>query len=102
MAHNLNSEIVRGASIDNLALEIQNQADELFPHRIDDQMWLKLWTEMGEFAKDRTQDEMADVLIMILDYASRKMWNIEASIRHKMHVNQFRTWKLTNGVWQHE
>jgi NTP pyrophosphatase (non-canonical NTP hydrolase) len=89
-------------SIDNLALEIQSQADRLFPDRTDDQMLLKLWGELGEFAKSRDEDEMADVLILFLDYASRRMWNIEAAIRRKMAINQSRTWRKQNGVWQHE
>ena len=80
-------ETVTGASIDNLALEIETQADVLFPDRTDDQMWLKIWTEMGEFAKSRSSDELADVFIMILDYASRKHWSIEVSIRIKMYIN---------------
>lgn len=93
---------VRGSSIDNLALQIQQQADHLFPDRTDTSMWLKMWTEMGEFAKDRTADEMADVLIMLLDFASRKMWDIEGAIRRKMLINQNREWEQKDGVWQHK
>jgi len=102
MSHDMKSNIVRGSNIDDLALEIQNQADGLFPDRTDDQMWLKLWTEMGEFAKDRTEDELADVLIMILDFAARKLWPIEKAVRRKMATNQLRQWEKVNGVYQHK
>jgi NTP pyrophosphatase (non-canonical NTP hydrolase) len=50
----------------------------------------------------KTADEVADVLIMMLDYAARKDINIHLAISRKMAINQNRKW-ATNalGVNQH-
>jgi hypothetical protein len=96
-----NDVLPRGASIDNLAMEVQEQADELFPNRTDDSMFKKLFSEVGELAEDDTEDEWADVAIMLLDYGSRKGWALESAIRKKMMVNQARKWAVKNGVARH-
>lgn len=88
-------------SIDNLALEVQTQADRLFPKRTDDSMFKKLFTEIGELVESGTEDEYADVMIMLLDFGSRKMWGIENAIRRKMAINDQREWTETNGVFRH-
>lgn len=94
--------IALGLTIDNLALEVQSQADRLFPNRTDDQMFRKLWSEIGEFSENPTEEEFADVMIMLLDYASRKFWSTELAIRRKMLINDKRRWAVTEqGVFKH-
>lgn len=89
-------------SIDNLALEVQTQADKLFPHRTDDSMYKKLFIEIGELVEKGTEDEYADVMIMLLDFGSRKMFHIEKAVREKMEINSKRTWMTTDtGVFRH-
>ena len=89
-------------SIDNLALEVETQADQLFPNRTDASMYLKLFTEIGELVEDGSEEEFADVMIMLLDFGSRKMFHIEAAIRKKMEINAARKWKETSsGVFRH-
>jgi hypothetical protein len=95
--------IVRGSSVDNLALEIEEQADELFPRRTDDSMFKKLFSEIGELVENPCEDEWADVMIMLLDFGSRKKFGLELAIRRKMLVNQEkRTWVEVNGVYKHK
>lgn len=96
-----NDDVVRGTSIDNLAMEVQEQADELFPKRTDDSMFKKLFSEIGEMAENPSEDEWADVAIMLLDFGGRKMFNMERAIRRKMIINQGRKWVEVNGVNRH-
>lgn len=89
-------------SIDNLALEVQSQADVLFPDRTDASMFLKMYSELGELIDSGDEEEYADVMIMLLDYGSRKMFRIEHAIRRKMMINMSRTWKRSElGVMKH-
>lgn len=94
--------IVRGTSVDTLALEVQEQADQLFPKRTDDSMFKKLFSEIGELVESPNEDEWADVMIMLLDFGSRKLFNMELAIRRKMLINQGRTWEIKNGVAKHK
>lgn len=94
--------VVRGTSVDTLALEVQEQADELFPKRTDDSMFKKLFSEIGELVESPNEDEWADVMIMLLDFGSRKLFNMELAIRRKMLINQSRTWEMKNGVAKHK
>jgi hypothetical protein len=89
--------------MDNLALEVQTQADRLFPKRTDVSMFLKMYSELGELIdSDGSHDEYADIMIMLLDYGSRKMIPIEQVIRHKMEINEQRKWTQSNlGVMRH-
>ncbi len=91
-------------SIDNLALEVQTQADRLFPRRTDASMFLKLFEELGELIKSEGDpSEYADVMIMALDYGSRHMIDIEREIRKKMAINEQRSWRTNSlGVKIHE
>lgn len=88
--------------IDNLAYEVQTQADRLFPDRTDQSMFMKLFSELGELIESGTEEEYADVMIMFLDYGSRKMFHIEPAIRRKMEINARRKWAINElGVFQH-
>lgn len=89
--------------IDDLASEITNQADRLFPQRTDTSMFLKLYGEIAEMIESKGDaDEVADVLIMVLDYGARRGIPLEAAIRKKMLVNEKRTWQINElGVASH-
>lgn len=92
----------KGTSIDNLAMEVQEQADRLFPDRTDDSMYKKLFSEIGELVESGTADEWADVMIMLLDFGGRKGWSLESAIRMKMLINERRVWaKTQSGVMRH-
>ena len=89
-------------SIDNFALEVETHADKLFPARTDASMFMKLFSELGELVEDGSEEEYADVMIMLLDYGSRKMFRIEKAIRAKMEINNKRQWKQNElGVMKH-
>lgn len=88
-------------SLDYLALEVQEQANQLFPHRTDDSMFKKLFSEIGELAENPSEDEWADVAIMLLDFGARKRFDMEGAIRRKMAINQNRKWITINGVSRH-
>jgi len=89
-------------SIDNFALEVQLHADRLFPKRTDSSMFMKLFSEIGELVEAQTEEEYADVMIMLLDYGSRKMFRIEHAVRAKMAINDNRNWKENElGVMKH-
>lgn len=90
--------------IDKIAHEICAWADRTFPDRTDQGMFLKLYGEIAEMieAGDDCGDEIADVLILILDYAARKNIDPGRAIRNKMLVNMTRKWQRTaSGNWQH-
>lgn len=88
--------------IDNLALEVQTSADKLFPDRTDSSMFLKLFSELGELIESGDVDEFADVMIMLLDYGSRKGFPIQMAVRRKMAINMDRKWaKNKLGVMRH-
>lgn len=90
-------------SIDDLAAISKNVGDSLFPGRTDASMFLKLYSEIAEMIESGgAPDEVADVFIMLLDYAARKCIRIEDAVMHKMRVNANREWELTeSGVYQH-
>ena len=60
--------------MNHLAIEVEAWANEAFPRRTDSSMFLKLYGEVAELidAGDDCADEVADVLILVLDYARRK------------------------------
>lgn len=90
--------------INHLAVDIKKWADEAFPDRTDASMFLKLYSEVGELieAGEACDDEIADVLILILDYAKRKSVNPSVAIQRKMNINRGRIWAVNNlGVMQH-
>lgn len=96
------NNLVLGSSIDNLALSIETDADRIFPNRTDSSMFLKMFSELGELIDSGDSEEYADVMIMLLDYGSRKGFAIEEVIRRKMAINLDREWKMSDlGVMKH-
>lgn len=93
-------------NINLLSHLIKNQADRLFPARTDQSMFLKMYSELGELADAKTEIErgmeMADVLIMLLDYAAKHRIDVEQCITIKMSINDSRTWQENElGVFSH-
>lgn len=92
--------------IDDLARHIEMQADRLFPARTDTSMFLKIYHETSELIDAKTDgqraDELADLMIMLLDYGSRKKIGIELAVLRKMAINEKRKWATNElGVNQH-
>lgn len=92
--------------IDTLASQIEQQANCLFPNRTDTSMFLKIYHETSELIDANTPakkaDELADLLIMLLDYGSRQGIQIEQAILKKMAINDARKWTTNeHGVNQH-
>lgn len=89
-------------SIDNFAYIVQQHADKLFPNRTPASMFMKLFSEIGELVEAQTEEEFADVMIMLLDYGSKRMFDIEGAVRKKMAINEAREWKINElGVARH-
>lgn len=82
---------------------IGSWADEVFPDRNIQSAALKLYEEIGEMLRDpSSEDEHADIYIMMLDLS--RMYNIDvaAAVRRKMWRNRLRSWKKTEtGTLQH-
>ena len=92
--------------IESLAGQIKAQADRLFPNRTDSSMFLKIYSETGELVSAETQDErageLADLLIMLLDYGARHKIDMTNAIVRKMGTNESRKWATNElGVNQH-
>jgi len=79
-------------------------ADHLFPDRTDQAMFLKLYGEVAEIvASPGNAGEVADVIIMMLDHASRHGVNAAHAVLMKLATNLERTWRIdpATGVAQH-
>lgn len=81
--------------IDGLAKEIREWADSVFPDRTDASMWLKIYSEAAETIRSNGDPlEVADLFILLLDYANRKGINLTAAITAKMDINRRRQWQI--------
>lgn len=91
--------------INVLAVDIKEWADSAFPDRTDSSMFLKLYGEVAELIDAEEADcgdEIADLLILILDYAKRKGVNPSVVTQRKLNINKKRVWKKTRmGNYQH-
>ena len=104
LMHNALAERNRLANIDNIAHACMSWADQAFPTRTDASMFLKMYGELAELidAKEDCSDEIADILILVLDYAARKGIKPSAAVLTKLNVNRQREWEFTNiGTMQH-
>lgn len=83
--------------IDIIAIEIHQWANQTFPNRTPQSLFLKLYHEISEMidetGKPEVAGEIADVLIMILDFAKTQNINIQEALSNKMAINRARTWK---------
>lgn len=93
-------------TIDTIALGIKTWADRVFPQRTDASMYLKLYGEIAEMIEaddNHVEGEVADVLILVLDFAKRKNIDIEAAIARKMDINRERSWMMNKlGAFSHK
>lgn len=92
--------------INKLGQAIQFQADILFPQRTDASMFFKIYGEVAELikAKDDAEraQELADLLILLLDYGAVHKINMLDAVISKMEVNATRKWAINElGVFQH-
>lgn len=89
-------------SIHGLVTLVRRVSDHLFPGRTDQAMFLKMYSEIGELvdAPD-SPDELADIFILLLDYAARKDINIGLAVTIKLQVLLNRQWEQRNGVYSH-
>lgn len=79
-------------------------ADYLFPARTDGTMYLKLYSEIGEMVDNPgSDDEIADVFIMLLDHAERHHIHVGAAVLAKLYKNLRRKWVIdpNTGVANH-
>lgn len=90
-------------TVQDIAIEVFDWAEQQFPHRTDASMALKMYSEIGEMLEsDGHPLEIADVLILLLDYAVRKNVNIEDAILAKLEINKSRNWEISHlGVMSH-
>lgn len=102
----INARLVdqKSFDIDVLAEEVMKWADQAFPNRTDASMFLKMYEEIGEVIRsggDRL--EVADLFILILDYAKRKNAVLRDAIGEKLEINRNRDWKLNaDGTMSHK
>ena len=92
-----------GCSIDRLADDVFQWASSVFPDRTDSSMFIKMFEELAEVIRSNGDHlEVADLFIMLLDYAKRKEMDIEMAIRVKLQINSTRQWRVNaNGTMSH-
>jgi NTP pyrophosphatase (non-canonical NTP hydrolase) len=91
-------------NINAIAEDIYGWANDTFPHRTPQAMFLKLYGEIAEMieAGDMCGDEVADVMILVLDHARKMGVNPAAAIARKMAINRKRQWQIgPGGVFSH-
>jgi len=92
-------------TLTDLQDEIKRWADGVFPDRTAHGALCKLMLEeIPEFALDtKSEDEYADLVILILDIATLNGINVAAAVERKMEKNRRRTWEVNirTGIMHH-
>ena len=84
-----------GADIRQLQDRITRWADVNFPNRTTADILLKLYEEVGEYARTpKSALELGDVMILLLDVAARNGIDVHAAIEAKMEINENRNWAV--------
>ena len=84
-----------GADIRQLQDRITKWADTNFPARTTADILLKLYEEVGEYARDpKSALELGDVMILLLDVAHVNGIDVHAAIEAKMEINEGRSWQV--------
>lgn len=84
-----------GADIQQLQERITRWADSNFPNRTTADILLKLYEEVGEYARDpRSAHELGDVMILLLDVAAKNGIDIHRAVEEKMAINEARRWRV--------
>ena len=81
--------------IDLIALDVFQWASAVFPNRTDSSLYLKMYEEFGEVIKSNGDPlEVADLFILLLDYAHRKEISLKDVIYQKLEINKRRHWAI--------
>lgn len=84
-----------GADIRQLQDRITKWADTNFPNRTTADILLKLYEEVGEYARDpKSALELGDVLILLLDVAHKNGIDVHRAVEEKMDINESRQWRV--------
>ena len=76
-------------------LSIGQWADSVFPERTTASALLKLYSELGEYIRDPSNgEELADILIMMIDLANLNGIDIQEAMWAKHQKNINRKWKV--------
>jgi NTP pyrophosphatase (non-canonical NTP hydrolase) len=84
-----------GADIRQLQDRITKWADTNFPARTTADILLKLYEEVGEYARNpKAALEMGDIMILLLDVAHKNGIDVHKAIEEKMDINEKRNWRV--------
>lgn len=84
-----------GADIRQLQQRITTWADSKFPNRTTADILLKLYEELGEYARDpKAALELGDVMILLLDAAYKNGIDVHKAVNEKMDINDKREWRV--------
>ena len=84
-----------GADIRQLQDRITKWADTNFPNRTTADILLKLYEEVGEYARNpKAALEMGDILILLLDVAHMNGIDVHRAVEDKMDINEKRDWTV--------
>jgi NTP pyrophosphatase (non-canonical NTP hydrolase) len=84
-----------GADTRQLQDRIVDWADQNFPNRTTADILLKLYEELGEYARDpKSAPEFGDIMILLLDVARMNDIDITKAVNDKMDINEQRKWKV--------
>lgn len=86
-----------------LQKEIREWADSVFPHRTKESILKKFDEELVEW-REAPDDplEYADLVILILDFASLSNIDVQSAVRDKIDINYNREWVINkNGIMRH-
>ena len=84
-----------GADIRQLQERITRWADANFPNRTTADILLKLYEEVGEYARNpKASLEMGDILILLLDVAAQNGIDVHRAVEEKMDINEARQWRV--------
>lgn len=89
--------------VGRLTEEVFGWAEATFPQRNDTSMYLKIYGEIAEMIEsDGDANEIADMFILLLDYAKRKKVDVTTAVQRKLNINRNRKWVTDkNGVNSH-
>lgn len=84
-----------GADIRQLQERITKWADVNFPNRTTADILLKLYEEVGEYARNpKAALEMGDIMILLLDVAHKNGIDVHKAVEDKMDINETRQWRV--------
>jgi len=84
-----------GADMRQLQDRITKWADSRFPARTTADILLKLYEEVGEYARNpKAALEMGDIMILLLDVAHMNGIDVHRAVEDKMDINEGREWEV--------